>query len=85
MHDTVMLMLRILCQCASTMMILSPTPTVYRIYRTKDVGVASVLPLVAVLGNSYSWCVCVCAYVCALESRESVWALQHASSGQAGS
>lgn len=55
MNDAFMLALRILCQCASTMMILSPSPTVYRIFKTKDVGIASVLPLVAVLGNSYSW------------------------------
>ncbi|TYZ59976.1 hypothetical protein PybrP1_007580 [[Pythium] brassicae (nom. inval.)] len=50
-----MLTLRILCQCSSTMMILSPTPTVVRIYKTKDVGIASVVPLVAVFGNSFSW------------------------------
>lgn len=57
MGDAVMLTLRILCQCASTMMILSPTPTVIRIYKSKDVGVTSVVPLVAVFGNSFSWCV----------------------------
>lgn len=55
MGDAFMLALRILCQCSSTMMILSPTPTVYRIFKTKSVGIASVVPLVAVLGNSYSW------------------------------
>uniref|UniRef100_K3X1W0 Bidirectional sugar transporter SWEET n=1 Tax=Globisporangium ultimum (strain ATCC 200006 / CBS 805.95 / DAOM BR144) TaxID=431595 RepID=K3X1W0_GLOUD len=36
-------------------MILSPTPTIYRIWKNKDVGIASVVPLVAVLGNSHVW------------------------------
>uniref|UniRef100_K3X1W2 Bidirectional sugar transporter SWEET n=1 Tax=Globisporangium ultimum (strain ATCC 200006 / CBS 805.95 / DAOM BR144) TaxID=431595 RepID=K3X1W2_GLOUD len=55
MTGSCLLVLEIICTCSSTMMIFSPTPTIYRIYKAKNVGISSVVPLVAVLGNSHVW------------------------------
>jgi hypothetical protein len=44
---------RVLAACTSTMMILSPMPTMVRIMRARVVGHHSIVPLVSMLANCH--------------------------------
>lgn len=57
MNDAVLLTLRILTACSSTIMILSPAPAMYKIYKTQSVGHMSIVALATLLGNCHMWCV----------------------------
>ncbi|RLN96213.1 hypothetical protein BBJ28_00017221, partial [Nothophytophthora sp. Chile5] len=46
---------RVLASITSIGVTLSMTPSMYRIYRNKDTGIASVLPLVCMLANAHVW------------------------------
>jgi hypothetical protein len=46
---------RVIASCSSLFMLLSPTPMVYKMYKDRDTGVMSIVPLLAVLVNSNMW------------------------------
>jgi hypothetical protein len=46
---------RVIASCSSLFMLLSPTPMVYKMYKDRDTGVMSIVPLLAVLVNSNTW------------------------------
>lgn len=54
-HSTAVLVIKTLAACSGTMMILSPSILIYRVFRQKDVGVASIIPLVTLLSNCHVW------------------------------
>ncbi|RLN81134.1 hypothetical protein BBJ28_00007523 [Nothophytophthora sp. Chile5] len=56
-HSTAVLVLKTLAACSATAMICSPALLMRQIYKQKDVGVASVIPLVALLANCHVWMV----------------------------
>lgn len=53
--DTAILIFRILSGIATVGMVSSPSLLMYQIHKQKHVGVASVLPLAALLANSHVW------------------------------
>ncbi|KAF4318874.1 hypothetical protein BBO99_00006990 [Phytophthora kernoviae] len=54
-HSTAVLVFRILAGMATTTMVSSPSLLMYRIHKQKNVGVASIIPIAALLGNSHMW------------------------------
>lgn len=54
-NSAVVLLFKILATCTSLSVTLSLSPSLYRIFKARDTGIASVFPLVAVLGNSHVW------------------------------
>lgn len=44
---------RVLAASTSTMMILSPIPSIYRVYKNKSTGVGSIVPLVSMFANCH--------------------------------
>lgn len=55
MSDVLLMILRILTACSSMVMILSPSPVIFKIYKTKSVGHLSIFALAALLGNCHMW------------------------------
>ncbi|KAG7384463.1 hypothetical protein PHYPSEUDO_002578 [Phytophthora pseudosyringae] len=55
--ESAILAFRIFAGLATVVLASSPSVLVYRIYKQKHVGVASVFPLVALLGSSHVWVV----------------------------
>jgi hypothetical protein len=45
---------RVMAACTSTLMLLSPIPTIWNVWKTKSTGVASIVPLVSLLMNSHN-------------------------------
>ncbi|RLN53835.1 hypothetical protein BBJ29_009688 [Phytophthora kernoviae] len=54
-YDTAVLVFQILSGMATIVMVSSPSLLMYRIHKQKHVGVASVIPLAALLANSHIW------------------------------
>ncbi|GMF66072.1 unnamed protein product [Phytophthora lilii] len=52
---TVLLVLRIMTALSSFMVSLSPSFSIYKIYKNKTVGNISVVPFVSLLGNAHMW------------------------------
>ncbi|KAL3673023.1 hypothetical protein V7S43_002320 [Phytophthora oleae] len=52
---TVLLVLRILTALSSLMVSLSPSISIYKIYKNKTVGNFSIVPFVSLLGNAHMW------------------------------
>ncbi|KAG7379789.1 hypothetical protein PHYPSEUDO_008131 [Phytophthora pseudosyringae] len=57
MTGTAELVVRSLAACSGTVMILSPSILMYRVSKQKEVGVASVIPLVTLFANCHVWAV----------------------------
>ncbi|ETK79110.1 hypothetical protein F441_15267 [Phytophthora nicotianae CJ01A1] len=57
MTGTAEIVIRSMAACSGTVMILSPSILIYRVSKQKDVGVASVIPLVTLFSNCHVWAV----------------------------
>jgi solute carrier family 50 protein (sugar transporter) len=57
MTGTAVLVIKTMAACSGTVMILSPSILMRRVFRQKDVGVASVIPLATLLANCHVWAV----------------------------
>ncbi|EGZ23404.1 hypothetical protein PHYSODRAFT_483324 [Phytophthora sojae] len=55
MTGTTELVIKTMAGCTGMIMILSPSILIYRVFKTKDVGVASVIPLVTLFSNCHVW------------------------------
>lgn len=55
MNDSLLLLLRILTACSSLIMILSPSPAIYRVHKNQNVGHMSIFSLAALFGNCHMW------------------------------
>ncbi|KAG7389817.1 hypothetical protein PHYBOEH_007212 [Phytophthora boehmeriae] len=54
-ESTAALVVKSMAACSGTVMLCSPSILIYRIFKQKDVGVASVIPLVTLLANCHVW------------------------------
>jgi solute carrier family 50 (sugar transporter) len=45
---------RALAACTSTVMLLSPIPMIWGVWKAKNTGVASIVPLVTMFANSHN-------------------------------
>lgn len=59
MAGAAMELLKALCSLSSMFMNLSPSPSMYRIYKSKSCGEVQVLPLLSLWGSCHIWCVCI--------------------------
>ncbi|KAE9069428.1 hypothetical protein PF010_g26665 [Phytophthora fragariae] len=55
MTGTAVLVIKTMAACTGTIMIFSPSILIYRVFKQKDVGVASVIPLVTLFSNCHVW------------------------------
>ncbi|EEY67546.1 MtN3-like protein [Phytophthora infestans T30-4] len=55
MTGTAEIVVRSMAACSGAVMILSPSILIYRVSQQKDVGVASVIPLVTLFSNCHIW------------------------------
>ncbi|POM77448.1 Hypothetical protein PHPALM_5166 [Phytophthora palmivora] len=53
--DTAVLVIKTMAACSATVMLCSPAILMYQIFKKKNLGVASVIPLITLLANSHVW------------------------------
>lgn len=53
--DSVLMALRVLTALSSFVVTLSPSPAIYKLYKTQSVGHISIFPLISLLANSHMW------------------------------
>lgn len=60
MSSTAITVVKLLAGCTSSIMILSPSIRMYRVYKTKQIGLNAFVPLASLLANTHVWYVRSC-------------------------
>lgn len=55
MSDTAVLVVKTLAGVSSLVMVFSPSIAMWRVYKSKQVGILSFVPLISLLANSHVW------------------------------